>query len=72
MSKKTNKVAVQSAGACIHGQENTRRLGLGVQPKFDVRNPPSTYRYASSLPVFLDKYSARKFDENASKRMAQL
>lgn len=55
----------QQSGTYSHQQEAVQRPDVGVQPEFDARKPPKTYRYDSSLAPEL------VWDENSERDMAE-
>ena len=55
----------QQSGTYSHKQEAVQRPDVGVQPEFDARKSPKTYRYDSSLAPEL------VWDENSERDMAE-
>src|SRR5689334_7616039 len=53
------------AEAYVHQQKAVQRPDVGVQPEFQVREPPRIYRYDSSFDPKLS------WDENADREMAE-
>lgn len=62
---KQNSNNEQQSGTYSHQQEAVQRPDVGVQPEFDARKPPKSYRYDSSLAPEL------VWDENAEREMAE-
>lgn len=62
---KQNSNNEQQSGTYSHQQEAVQRPDVGVQPEFDARKPPKSYRYDSSLAPEL------VWDENAERDMAE-
>lgn len=63
-AKQDSKNAQQS-GTYSHQQEAVQRPDVGVQPEFNAKKPPKTYRYDSSLAPEL------VWDESAERDMAE-
>lgn len=65
--KKRSASAPGAAGAeaYVHKQKAVQRPDVGVQPEFQVKEPPRTYRYDSSFDPKLS------WDENADREMAE-
>lgn len=64
-SAKQDSKNAQQSGTYSHQQEAVQRPDVGVQPEFDAKKPPRTYRYDSSLAPEL------AWDENAERDMAE-
>lgn len=62
---KQNSDNGQQSGTYNHQQEAVQRPDVGVQPEFNAKKPPKTYRYDSSLAPEL------VWDENAERDMAE-
>ena len=62
---KQNSNSEQQSGTYSHQQEAVQRPDVGVQPEFDARKPPKSYRYDSSLAPEL------VWDESAERDMAE-
>lgn len=62
---KQNSNNEQQSGTYSHQQEAVQRPDVGVQPEFDARKPPKSYRYDSSLAPEL------VWDECAERDMAE-
>ncbi len=62
---KQNSNNEQQSGTYSHQQEAVQRPDVGVQPEFDARKPPKSYRYDSSLAPEL------VWDESAERDMAE-
>jgi len=62
---KHNSNNEQQSGTYSHQQEAVQRPDVGVQPEFDARKPPKSYRYDSSLAPEL------VWDESAERDMAE-
>lgn len=62
---KQNSKNEQQSGTYSHQQEAVQRPDVGVQPEFDAKKPPKSYRYDSSLAPEL------VWDESAEREMAE-
>ena len=62
---KQNSNNEQQSGTYSHQQEAVQRPDVGVQPEFDARKPPKSYRYDSSLAPEL------VWDESAEREMTE-